>query len=158
MGRVKRGATMNIEIRHRRFASVVGADIEFETLGAGYLFTEGPLWHPHEKFLLFTDIPGSHIRRWSREHGITTFRRPSNMANGLTYDREGRLIACEHATSRVTRTEAGGAIAVLASHFDRQELNSPNDVVVTRDGAINFTDPPDGRDQFYGVPRPPALC
>jgi len=151
------GATVNVEIRRRRFASVVGADIEFERIGTGYLFTEGPLWHPHERFLLFTDIPGNCINRWSREQGVTTFRRPSQMANGLTYDRRGRLIACEHATSRVTRTEPGGAITVLASHFDRKALNSPNDVVVKRDGAIYFTDPPYGRVEFYGVPRPQEL-
>jgi len=149
---------MNVEIRHRRFGSVVGADIEFEQIGADHLFTEGPLWHPHERFLLFTDIPGNCIRRWSRDQGITTFRRPSNMANGLTYDRRGRLIACEHATSRVTRTEPGGDIDVLASHFDRKELNSPNDVVVKRDGGIYFTDPPYGRGKSHGVPRPQELA
>jgi gluconolactonase len=148
---------MNVEVRDRRFASVVGADVEIERLGTGFLFTEGPLWHPYEKFLLFTDIPGNQIHRWNPGKGIHTFRQPSNMSNGLTYDRQGRLIACEHATSRVTRTESTGAIVVLASHFDGKELNSPNDVVVKKDGAIYFTDPPYGRTEFYGVPRPREL-
>ena len=88
---------------------------------------------------------------------MTPFRQPSNMANGLTYDREGRLLACEHATSRVTRTEPDGSITVLATHYDGKELNSPNDIVVGRDGAIYFTDPIYGRVEYYGVQREPEL-
>jgi gluconolactonase len=148
---------MNVEIRNRRFTAVVGADVAFEKVGSGCIFTEGPLWHPYEKFLLFSDIPGDKIRRWSRAEGITTFRTPSNMANGLTYDRQGRLLACEHAASRVTRTELDGTITVLASHYDGKELNSPNDIVVKSDGGIYFTDPPYGRVEFYGVRRPQEL-
>ncbi len=81
---------------------------QFEKLGTGFLFTEGPVWHPAGRFLLFSDMPGDHLRRWSAVDGITTFRKPCHMSNGLTYDREGRLLTCEHATSRVTRTEADG--------------------------------------------------
>jgi len=79
------------------------------------------------------------------------------MANGLTYDHEGRLLACEHATSRVTRTDLDGSIIVLATHHDGKELNSPNDIIVARDRAIYFTDPTYGRVQYYGVPREPEL-
>ena len=148
---------MNVEIRDKRFADVVGAAVEFETLGSGFLFTEGPLWQPQERYLLFSDIPGDHLRRWSAKEGVTTFRRPSNKSNGLTWDRQGRLLACEHATSRVTRTEADGRITVLASHYGDKELNSPNDIVVRSDGAIYFTDPIYGRVEYYGVKRDPVL-
>jgi gluconolactonase len=148
---------MNVEIRNRRFTAVVGAVVAFEKVASGCIFTEGPLWHPYEKFLLFSDIPGDKIRRWSQAEGIKTFRTPSNMANGLTYDRQGRLLACEHAVSRVTRTELDGTITILASHYDGKELNSPNDIVVKSDGGIYFTDPPYGRAEFYGVPRPQEL-
>ena len=148
---------MNVEIRNRRFTAVVGAAVAFEKVASGCIFTEGPLWHPYEKFLLFSDIPGDKIRRWSQAEGIKTFRTPSNMANGLTYDRQGRLLACEHAVSRVTRTELDGSITILASHYDGKELNSPNDIVVKSDGGIYFTDPPYGRAEFYGVPRPQEL-
>jgi gluconolactonase len=79
------------------------------------------------------------------------------MANGNALDRYGRLLTCEHATSRVTRTNAGGAIEVLASHYDGKELNSPNDIVVTSGGAIYFTDPTSGRTARYGVERPQQL-
>jgi len=86
-------------------------------------------------------MPGDHLRRWSEEDGVTTFRKPCNKSNGLAWDNEGRLIACEHASSCLTRTEADGSITVLASHHGDKELNSPNDVVVMRDGAIYFSDP-----------------
>ena len=79
------------------------------------------------------------------------------MANGNTYDREGRLLTCEHATSRVTRTERDGNIVILASHFNGKELNSPNDIVVKSDGAIYFTDPNSGRGPLYGVAREQEL-
>jgi gluconolactonase len=130
---------------------------EFERLGTGFLFTEGPVWHPVGKFLIFSDMPGDHMRRWSAREGVTTYRKPSNMANGNAYDRQGRLLTCEHATSRVVRTEPDGRLTVLASHYQGKELNSPNDIVCRRDGSIYFTDPPYGRVKFYGVERPQEL-
>ncbi|MBI4638209.1 MAG: SMP-30/gluconolactonase/LRE family protein [Candidatus Rokubacteria bacterium] len=130
---------------------------EFEKLGTGFLFTEGPVWHPVGKFLLFSDMPGDHMRRWSARDGVTTFRKPSSMANGNTYDRQGRLLTCEHATSRVTRTEPDGRIVPVVTHFRGKQLNSPNDIVCRSDGGIYFTDPPYGRLKFYGVERPQEL-
>jgi gluconolactonase len=130
----------------------------FEKLGTGFLFTEGPVWHPKEKFLLFSDMPGDHLRRWSARDGVTTFRKPCNMSNGLTYDRQGRLLTCEHAASQVTRTEADGRIVSLATHYEGKQLNSPNDIVCRSDGAIYFSDPPYGRAKFYGVERPQELA
>jgi gluconolactonase len=79
------------------------------------------------------------------------------MSNGLTYDRQGRLLACEHASSQVTRTEADGRIVPLATHYQGRQLNSPNDIVCRSDGAIYFSDPPYGRAKFYGVERPQEL-
>lgn len=147
----------SVEIRDSRFASVVGKSVAVERLATGFLFTEGPLWHARDRYLLFSDMPGDHIRRWSAAGGVTTFRRPCGQSNGLAWDREGRLIACEHATSRLTRTEMNGGITVLASRYGGKELNSPNDVVVKSDGAIYFTDPTYGRDEGYGNPRPLQL-
>jgi gluconolactonase len=130
---------------------------QFEQLGTGFLFTEGPVWHPTGKFLLFSDMPGDHMRRWSAARGVETFRKPCHMSNGLTYDRHGRLLACEHSSSQVTRTERDGRIVTLASHYGGKELNSPNDIVCKRDGGIYFTDPPYGRIKFYGRERPQEL-
>jgi gluconolactonase len=130
---------------------------EFERLGTGFLFTEGPVWDPMDRFLLFSDMPGDHVRRWSESDGITTFRKPSNMSNGLTYDRRRRLLACEHRTSQVTRTEPGGHLVPIATHYAGKQLNSPNDIVCRSDGAIYFTDPPYGRAKFFGVEREQEL-
>lgn len=148
---------MTTEIRDDRFLDVVGEGIVVEPLGTGFDFTEGPIWHHRENHLIFSDMPGDHIRRWSANAGIETFRQPSNMANGNAYDRSGRIVTCEHATSRVTRTGLDGAIEVLATHFDGKELNSPNDIVVKSDGTIYFSDPGFGRFEYYGVPRAQEL-
>jgi gluconolactonase len=148
---------MSVEVRDPGFHAVVGRDVDFERLASGFLFTEGPLWHARERYLLFSDMPGDHLRRWSERDGVTTFRRPCNQSNGLAWDAQGRLLACEHATSRLTRTEADGSITVLASHLDGKELNSPNDLAVRSDGSIYFSDPTYGRNEFYGRPRPVEL-
>jgi gluconolactonase len=103
-------------------------------------------------------MPGDHLRRWSARDGVSTFRKPCNMSNGLTYDLQGRLLACEHASSQVTRTEADGRIVPLATHYQGKQLNSPNDIVVRSDGAIYFSDPPYGRAKFYGVERAQELA
>jgi gluconolactonase len=133
-------------------------DVEVERLAGGFEFTEGPLWNAEEGYLLFSDMPGDVMRRWWEESGtVEEIRKPSNMSNGLTYDNAGRLLACEHATSRLTRTESDGTITVLASHYQGKELNSPNDVVVSSDGSIYFTDPPFGRAPYFGVERPQEL-
>ncbi|MBD3562864.1 SMP-30/gluconolactonase/LRE family protein, partial [Planktothrix sp. FACHB-1355] len=93
---------------------------------------------------LFSDIPANKIFQLTPDGKLTIFREPSNNSNGLTRDKQGRLIACEHGTRRVTRTEKDGSITVLVDKFQGKKLNSPNDVVVKSDGAIYFTDPPYG--------------
>lgn len=147
----------NVESRDPRFSSVVGPSVSAEKLAGGFLFTEGPLWHARDRYLLFSDMPGDHLRKWSERGGVETFRKPCAQSNGLAWDRQGRLIACQHATSTLTRTEPDGTSIVLASHHQDKELNSPNDVVVKSDGAIYFTDPGYGRLEYYGNPRPPQL-
>jgi gluconolactonase len=146
-----------VEVRDPRFTSVVGPRVDLEKLATGFLFTEGPLWHAPGRYLLFSDMPGDTMRKWSAAGGVTIFRKPCAQSNGLTWDMQGRLVVCEHATSRLTRTEADGSSTVLASHHAGQELNSPNDVVVKSDGTIYFSDPTYGRMKYYGNPRPLQL-
>lgn len=148
---------MNVEIRDNRFRDIVGDDVDVEKAATGFEFTEGPIWHPYEKHLIFSDMPGDHMRKWWPDGTVETFRKPSNMANGNCYDRDGRIVTCEHATSRVTRTNLDGSIEVLATHWNGKELNSPNDIVVKSDGRIYFTDPTFGRLEFFGVPRDTEL-
>jgi gluconolactonase len=148
---------VSVEIRDRRFADVVGVNLACERLADGFLFTEGPLWDPRRNRLLFSDIPGNALFEWSAATGARVFRTPSNMANGLAWDRHGRLLCCEHATSQVTRIDEDGCVTVIASEYLGQALNSPNDIIVKSDGGIYFTDPTYGRMPYYGVEREPVL-
>ncbi len=139
-------------------ADVVGAaDTPVERIATGFVFTEGALWHSRERYLIFSDIDASRMHRWSERDGVSVFRDPSRMTNGNTWDLQGRLLSCEHGSSRVVRTEADGSLQVLASHFEGRELNSPNDIVVRRDGSIYFSDPVFGRRLPHGVLRAPEL-
>ena len=109
--------------------------------------------------LLVSDIPNDRILRWDEASGaVSTFRQPSNNANGNFRDRQGRLLTCEHLTRRVTRTEYDGRLTVLADRFDGKRLNSPNDIVCARDGSVWFTDPPFGIHGYWeGAPAEPEL-
>lgn len=124
---------------------------------SGFEFVEGPVWQPARRALLFSDIIGDTMYRWTEAQGLEDFRKPSHMANGNTLDREGRLLTCEHATSRVSRTDAMGKYEVLASHYQGLELNSPNDIIAKRDGSVYFTDPNSGRGARYGIRREQEL-
>ena len=139
--------------------SVSGLDViiepgtALEQVLTGFEFVEGPAWHPAKKTLVFSDIIGDTMYSWHESDGLAILRKPSQMANGNSWDREGRLLSCEHATSRVSRSSDNGDYEVLVSHYQGCELNSPNDIVVKRDGTIYFTDPNSGRTGKYGVAR-----
>jgi gluconolactonase len=126
------------------FGRYVLGNAPVKRLATGFDWVEGPVWFGDAGCLLFSDIPNNRILRWTEE-GISTFRQPSNYSNGHTRDRQGRLISCEHGLRRVTRTEWDGQITVIADGYGGKRLNSPNDVIVARDGAIWFTDP------HYGI-------
>jgi len=120
-------------------------------LGRHFQCTEGPVWH-RDGYLLFSDIPADRIL-WSNGRDlIKVWRSESGHSNGLTFDREGRLIACEHGNRRVSRTEADGSVITVADQYQEKKLNSPNDCVVRSDGIIYFTDPP------YGLEGRPQEC
>ena len=142
---------MALDVRDEQLVKLVDSEAPVEQIATGCQFTEGPLWHAAERFLLFSDIPANKMRRWDSGTGLTVFRDPSGKSNGLTYDKGGHLIACEHANRRVSRTTADGQVITIASHYEGKRLNSPNDVVVKSDGSIYFTDPPYGLSAAYGV-------
>ena len=148
--------TFNIEA-NAGLDEIVGPRVCFDQIATGFQFVEGPAWHAAQRFLVFSDIMGDTLYRWSAIDGVSVFRETSHMANGNTWDREGRLLSCEHATSCVSRADNNGYYEVLATHYNGHELNSPNDIVVTRDGSIFFTDPGSGRGARYGVERSQEL-
>jgi len=96
---------------------------------------EGPAWK--DGSLYFTD--GKHINRMGPDGKTTVFRH--NASNGLLFDREGRLVACESGLRRVIRTEKDGRITVLADRFEGKRFNTPNDLCMDSKGRIYFTDP-----------------
>jgi gluconolactonase len=131
-----------VEVLHDSFLALRLYSATVERLATGLRWAEGPQWFGDGRFLLFSDIPNNRILRWDECSGATSvFRQPSNNANGLARDRQGRLLACEHVTRRITRTEYDGSITVLADRWQGKRLNSPNDIVCARDGSIWFTDP-----------------
>jgi gluconolactonase len=148
---------MGVSVQDAEGHDLLSADAELELISSGFKFTEGPVWSDDGEYLVFSDIIGDEMFRWDEQDGVGSFRQPSHMANGNAFDLEGRLVSCEHATSHLTRAEADGSTSVLASHYQGKELNSPNDVIVSRRGTIYFSDPTYGRTAGFGVLRPGRL-
>ncbi|GAB3662056.1 SMP-30/gluconolactonase/LRE family protein [Glycomyces tarimensis] len=134
---------MRFEVFDDRFD--VGGDDYLECLFSAGRWTEGPVYVPSGRYLLFSDIPNDRMMRWDETDGsVSVFRSPARYANGHTLDRQGRLVSCEQGERRVTRTELDGSITVLADRWNGKRFNSPNDVVVASDDSVWFTDPPYG--------------
>ncbi len=135
------------------FNGLVQANTSIKRVWTGALWTEGPAWNSQGRYLLWSDIPNNRQLRWIEDDGhVTVFRSPSNNSNGNTFDHQGRQLSCEHLLRRVVRYEHDGSIAIVAESFQGKRLNSPNDVVVHRDGSIWFTDPPYGGQLYEGAP------
>src|SRR5258708_2009882 len=133
-------------------------EIQIQKVVAGLTFTEGPVWS-RDGFLYFSEIPANRILQFVPGKGLVVFRENSNGANGNALDAQGRLYTCEGHQRRVTRTDRKGKIEVLAERYQGKRLNSPNDIVVRKDGNVYFTDPAFGSSDdkreldFYGVYR-----
>ena len=123
--------------------SPVPEGAEVEKIAGGFQFVEGPVWNS-EGYLLFSDINGNTVYKWSDAGGAEIFLTPSGKSNGLALDADNRLLLAQHAKRRVARLDADGAETALAAQFEGKKLNSPNDLAVKSDGAIYFTDPPWG--------------
>ncbi len=130
------------EVIDPRFHDCLIGHARVERLWSGARWSEGPAWFAAGRYLIWSDIPNDRMLRFDETDGsVSTFRQPSNNANGNAVDRQGRLVTCEHLTRRVTRTEHDGSVTVIAYAYRGKRLNSPNDVVVRSDGSIWFTDP-----------------
>lgn len=152
-----------VERRDSRLDAVIPGTLWCETLAdltarEGRHWLEGPAWDRRGRCLLFSDVKANAIYRWTAGDGVRLLMHPSGYSgatpfpgeepgsNGLAFDREGRLLICEHGDRRIRRREADGSLTVLADRYQGRRLNSPNDLVVADNGDIYFTDPP------YGLP------
>jgi gluconolactonase len=135
---------MPIEQVSSELGRIVSVNAPVEQLADGFGNdngpAEGPLWWKEGGYLLFSDIGNNRRMKWTAEDGVSVFQEPSNYANGLTRDVQGRLVACDR-TPSVRRHEPDGSTTVIAGSYQGRSLNRPNDVVVKSDGSIYFTDP-----------------
>jgi gluconolactonase len=141
-----------------RFDALVAPGATLDVLGEGFMWSEGPVWVKRDSgFLLFSDIPRNSIMKWQPSGGVTLFLKPSGYtgvadygrepgSNGLTLDREGRLVLAEHGDRRIARMDWDGGKRTIVDNYQGKRLNSPNDVIVRSNGDIYFTDP------IYGLP------
>ena len=113
-----------------------------EKLHDGMSFGEGPVWNRRDGSFYWVDIVGDRIYRRPKNGRVEVFREPTTHANGLTFDREGRLLVAGWASRSVWRLEPDGSMTTLASRYRGKKINSPNDIVVQSDGSIWFTDSP----------------
>lgn len=126
------------------FDRIVSDQATVELLAGGFIFTEGPVWNGRDGYLVFTDIIGDAIHKWEPGKGISVIISPTGKADGMTYDREGRLVVAGWGNRTVWRVAHDGSVNTLASHYRGEKLNTPNDIVVKSDGSIYFTDPSGG--------------
>ena len=134
----------------RSFDEVVGVDVRPEKLASGFVFTEGPVWHPDERCLYFSDIPASITRRWKPDGTVEIVASPNGKSNGMTLDLDGKLLICRHAERRVVKRVSDDRYQTVADRFEGKRFNSPNDLVVKSDGSLYFTDPPYGLTKDFG--------
>ena len=148
---------MKIESYNKSFNDLIDPEISIEKIADGFLFTEGPVWDKANNRLLFSDIPSNKIYSWSSDQGVSIYRSPSNFSNGLTFVQNGDLVACEHQSRSISVKNKINKVTVLANSYKGMKLNSPNDVIVAKDGSILFSDPIYGLRDGMGGPAEQEL-
>jgi gluconolactonase len=148
-----------IHIYDQSFDSIINEFSEIEVLADSISLPEGPVWDESSKSLLFVDIVNNKVLKWNEKGGVTDFIMPSGNtgyapnlgegllgANGLYFDSEGQLILCQHGDRRIARIKNQSSdnptFSTVIDNFNGKKLNSPNDLTISKDGYIYFTDPP----------------
>ena len=149
-------AYARLESLDPRFDALIPPSTEIEKIADDLLWSEGPLWDARTQSLLFSDIPRNAVMQWNAKSGVALFLEKSGYtgsapftghepgSNGLTFDPHGRLTLCQHGDRRISYRKADGTMVPVAVGFNGKKLNSPNDLVYDRNGALYFTDPPFG--------------
>jgi gluconolactonase len=140
------------------FDMLVPKDAQIEKLAGGFTFIEGPLWRPSGA-LWFSDVVGNVVRQWTPDGKVSEILRPGgydgnslpaggfNGPNGMTADKDGAVLLCQHGNRRIVRIARDMKLSTLVDKFEGKKFNSPNDLVFHSDGSLYFTDPP------YGLPK-----
>lgn len=159
-----RGTIGRVERSDPRLDALIAPGATIEVLAEGFRWSEGPVWDRAKARLLFSDVPNNVVHAWADRKGAAVFLRPSGYtgpegaggrepgANGLAFDAQGRLVLCQHGNRQLARLEADGRFKTLADRFEGKRFNSPNDLVIAKDGAIYFTDPPYGLAKTFEDP------
>ncbi|MFL3658964.1 MAG: SMP-30/gluconolactonase/LRE family protein [Opitutales bacterium] len=137
--------------------TLVADGVEIEVLSSGFAWSEGPVWVKEGNFLLFSDVHRNKVIKWTEGIGAEIFLEPSGFtgighysrglgSNGLAIDSAGRLISCEHGDRRISSMTFNEGKVTLADNYNGKRFNSPNDLVISKEGRIYFTDP------IYGLP------
>jgi len=124
---------------------IIPDDVTFEEIATGFEFTEGPYWQ-ESGVLLFSDIPANIIYQWTEDDGVSIWKKPSGHSNGITKDLHGNILLAQH-DRRVSKIQPDGEEVPLAKRYQGKKLNSPNDIIVSKQGIVYFTDPPFGIDK-----------
>ncbi len=149
--------------------NIIAPGAQPEIIAEGFDWSEGPLWVESQKMLLFSDVPRDTVFKWTEEKGKEVYLTPSGYtgtekrggeigSNGLTLDKDGHLILCQHGDRQIARMDAPldkpePKYVSLANSFNGKKFNSPNDVVVTNNGELFFTDPPYGLEKNVDDPK-----
>ncbi len=148
----------SVERKDPKLDALIPKDAKIEVLAGGFKWTEGPVWDKKANALLFTDIPNNRVVKWSAKDGVSDFLKPSGYtgkeefkgyepgANGLTFNKDGNLVLCQHGDRRVSVLKDGKFVTLVDKYMGKR-LNSPNDLVFAKNGDLYFTDPP------YGLPE-----
>ena len=127
-----------------RFWDLIEPNAFLKTEYSGTKWAEGPTWHPTASKLIWSDVPENKMYCLNSDNTVDLYKASSDYTNGNFIDQKGRLISCQHGKRRVVRKEKSGITTIIADNFQGKKLNSPNDVIVKKDGSIWFTDPPYG--------------
>lgn len=168
-GNAVEAVTVRIQSLDPRFDLLVPPNAELETIADGFTWVEGPVWSQEGGFWLFSDIPANRVYKWKAGDGVSVYLERSGYSgvvpftgkepgsNGLTFDREGRLVLCRHGDRQIARLEQDGQLTVMADSYDGHRFNSPNDLVFKSNGDLYFTDPPFGLPGGFDDPEKAAV-
>jgi gluconolactonase len=148
-----------------RLDQIVPANASLEKVADGFTWAEGPVWNRTGKYLLFSDVPNNRIIKLKPGERASVFLQSSGYSgtqpftgrepgsNGLTFDKEGRLVFCQHGDRRISRLEKNGTRTTLVDNYEGKRLNSPNDLIYKSNGDLYFTDPPFGLPKTFDDPK-----